>query len=136
VLVAAAVAVAAWQLGGTTHGPPAAPVEAAAAAPSLKLVVTSPATAHVAPVRTSVLRIAAMRGDCWLAVRVGSASGRRVYVGFLRQGGTIEFGLHRRLWIRLGDPTAVAVTLNGKPVSNLPRLAASVLVSATGWSPA
>src|SRR5205823_6540837 len=74
VLVAAAVAVAAWQLGGTTHGPPAAPVEAAAAAPSLKLVVTSPATAHVAPVRTSVLRIAAMRGDCWLAVRVGSAS--------------------------------------------------------------
>jgi hypothetical protein len=83
-----------------------------------------------------VLRLAAVHGTCWVDVHVGSASGRRLYVGFLRPGGTMAFGLRRRLWLRLGNPAALSVTVDGKLVSQLPRLATSVLFSASGWQPA
>jgi cytoskeleton protein RodZ len=135
-LVAVAAAVLTWRVGGSHHGAPPVPIAAAAAAPSLKVTLAKPKPLHVAPVHTSVLRLAALRGDCWLDVRFGSASGRRVWVGFLRRGGTMEFGLRRRLWLRLGNPVAVRVTLDGKPVSGLPGLATSVVFSASGWQPA
>ena len=136
VLLGVGAAVLTWRVGGSHHGAPPAPIEAAAAAPSLTVAVGKPKPAHVAPARASVLRLTAVHGDCWLDVRFGSASGRRIYVGFLRKGGTMEFGLRRRLWLRLGNPVALTVTLDGKPVSHLAGLATSVLVSATGLQPA
>jgi cytoskeleton protein RodZ len=136
VLLVVGAAALAWRVGTSNHGTHAPPIDAAAAAPSLKVAVAKPRTAHVAPVGAGVLRLSAVRGTCWLDVHFGSASGRRVYVGFLRPGATIEFGLQQRLWVRLGNPPALAVTLNGTPVSNLPDVAVSMLVSASGWSPA
>jgi cytoskeletal protein RodZ len=136
VLLGVAAAVLTWRVGGSHHVAQPTPIEAAAAAPSLQVTLSKPKPARATTVHTSVLRLAAVRGDCWLDVRFGSASGRRVWVGFLRRGGTMEFGLRRRLWLRLGNPVAVSVTLDGKPVSGLPGLATSVLFSASGWQPA
>src|SRR5207249_12315204 len=77
VLVGLAAAVLTWRVGGSHHVAQPAPIEAAAAAPTLKVTLGQPNPIDLAPARTSVLRLAAVRGDCWLDVRFGSASGRR-----------------------------------------------------------
>jgi hypothetical protein len=127
-------AVVAWRVDGS-HGKRPAAAPAADKTPKVKLVVNAAVPPSVEPLtpHTAVLRLSAVGGDCWLAVHVGSANGKRVWIGFLRRGQTIRFGLRHRLWVRFGNPDVLAVRLNGKPVGNLPHAAASVLVDATGW---
>jgi cytoskeleton protein RodZ len=77
------------------------------------------------------LVILAIRGECWLSVRVGSRAGEVLYEGLLEEGQTLRFK-KRKLWIRLGAPQNLTVRLNGKAVSRLPKETANVAVSAAG----
>lgn len=90
---------------------PAAPKQRAAAA------AKRPAAAPSGP---ATLVVRASRGNCWVAVRVGSASGPVLYERVLGQGGTLRFGLRQKLWVRLGAPWNADVTLRGKPLGALP----------------
>jgi hypothetical protein len=68
------------------------------------------------------LVVRAARGDCWIAVRVGSATGPVLYRRILAHGGTVRFPLSKqRLWVRLGAPWNADVVVRGKRVGGLPR---------------
>ncbi|HEY6018292.1 MAG TPA: RodZ domain-containing protein [Gaiellaceae bacterium] len=73
-----------------------------------------------APAGPATLVVRASRGDCWVAVRVGSSSGPVLYERVLAQGGTLRFGLGKKLWVRLGAPWNADVTLRGKTLGALP----------------
>jgi hypothetical protein len=76
--------------------------------------------------------ISATRGRCWLIVRAGGAHGIVVYQGTLDQGEVKTFRFTTRLWIRMGDPTNVDVTLDGKPVAGLPTSPSNVILTRAG----
>lgn len=80
---------------------------------------------------TPRLVITAVRGDSWLSVRVGSASGGTLYQGVLKKGRTVIFK-RKRLWIRMGAPQRLDATLDGEALSSLPTRTAAVVVTAAG----
>jgi cytoskeleton protein RodZ len=59
------------------------------------------------------LELAALRGDCWLEIHAGSQRGPLLYEGILARGGSLELA-RRFLWIRIGAPSSLVVSLNGK----------------------
>jgi len=130
VAVAATIAaLAAWRLGGSSKppqssAPPAAGSLAAAAAPPQATITTAPATTTAPPAvvsaRPVLTSITAARGPCWLLVRAGGPNGKVLFEGTLEQGAAKEFRFVTRLWVRMGRPDALDVTLAGKPVSGLP----------------
>jgi cytoskeleton protein RodZ len=63
--------------------------------------------------------LTAAHGECWLSVRVGSATGRLLYEGTLSQGGSRRFA-SRLLWIRTGAPWNLSIRLNERLVNGLP----------------
>ena len=65
------------------------------------------------------LEIVAARGDYWLQVRRGSASGPLVYEGILERGRSVSFA-DRRLWLRFAVGDHLDVTVNGKRVTGFP----------------
>lgn len=67
---------------------------------------TSRSRARPAAARPAPLVLSATRGDCWLLVRRGGASGPVLYEGTLRQGSTVRFAAPR-VWVRLGAPGMV-----------------------------
>ena len=79
--------------------------------------------------------IDAARGPCWLEVHAGSSTGKLLYTGVLEQGKTLSFE-KTVLWIRFGAPENVDLTLNGKPLRNVPQGSANVLVTPRGTRPA
>jgi hypothetical protein len=81
--------------------------------------------------RLADLRVTAATGDCWLEIRVGSATGTVLHSGVLAQGQTLHFR-RRALWIRAGAPLYLALTLNGKPAEDFPLTTADALVTARG----
>lgn len=64
------------------------------------------------PTRIS-LTISATRGDCWVEVRAGSATGTMLYAGTLPTGRTIKFS-RPKVWLRLGAASHVDVVVNGE----------------------
>jgi len=74
----------------------------------------------------SVVVLTAARGDSWVEIHVGSASGKPLYAGTLTQGHRIHYR-QSRLWIRLGRASNLDATVDGKPAT-LPLGTASVLV--------
>jgi hypothetical protein len=91
----------------------------------------TPAAPHV--VR---LTIGATAGTCWFEARVGSPTGRLLGERTLAIGETTR--LHgRRIWLRLGAPGSVRVTLNGRPL-HLPASAGPInlLLTPHGARPA
>jgi cytoskeletal protein RodZ len=80
---------------------------------------TTRRTATTKPVAKapSTLVVHAARGDCWVEVRIGSENGKVVAERTLAEGGTLRFGLGQKLWVRLGAPSNVDVTVRGKPVT-------------------
>jgi cytoskeletal protein RodZ len=116
--------VAVWQLGFTTAKRTAIPPAANAAAPIRH--VAQPKAKHVAPKRHVVaapatLVVRAARGDCWVLVRAGSATGPVLYERLLGRGGVVRFGLKQKLWVRLGAPWNADVTARGKALGPFPR---------------
>jgi cytoskeletal protein RodZ len=117
--------VAVWQLGFTTAKRTAIP-QAANAAEPVRHVAKPRAAKHTAPRRHVVaapatLVVRATRGDCWVLVRVGSATGPVLYERILGRGGVVRFGLKQQLWVRLGAPWNADVTARGKALGPFPR---------------
>jgi Helix-turn-helix domain/RodZ C-terminal domain len=111
---------------GSTNGPkqPAAPAAATSAAQGAAL-----GTKHVAHKRrlapelaTLVLR--ATNGRCWIEAHAASRTGKQLYFSTLEQGRSLRL-TRKRIWIRLGAPSALSTTLNGKVVA-LPRTSSPV----------
>ena len=115
VVAAASVAVVAWRHGGSRPK-----LETAAAPPRVvhhtKRRVTKPA---VAPKPTFAV-VRAVRDISWLSVRVGGPSGREIYRGTLQLGHSLRLGLARGIWLRMGRPQALDITVGGRLVRNLP----------------
>ena len=140
VIVVIIGAVAAFELTGSSNsgqGPP--PTTSIHTTTS---VSTTPKKHHQHPKRPAVVLpsravLVASRGDSWLWVRAGSASGPTVYEGTLLQGKTLPVNLkHGPVWIRVGDPPNVDVRLGGKLVHGLPTQAGNVLLTRRGIQPA
>jgi len=138
-VVGAAVAgLAAWRLAGSSTPPsrarpPSGAGSVAAAAPSPTATATTPAVTvpavSTAPVFTS---ISAARGRCWLLVRAGGPNGKLLFEGVLEQGQAKRFQVQQRLWVRMGRPSALDITLAGKLVNGLPSSPSNVLLTRSG----
>ena len=103
------------------------PAPARAPSPSPPAAAASlPETLLPATARTG-LEIVAARGDSWLQVRRGSASGPVVYEGILEHGRSASFAAHR-LWLRFAVGDHLDVTVNGKRATGLPSLAGNAAV--------
>ncbi len=78
------------------------------------------------------LVLTAVAGDSWLSVRAGNARGEQLYTGTLEQGQKQTF-TRKRLWLQVGQPAALKVTLNGFRISDFPgESGAVVVVTANG----
>jgi cytoskeleton protein RodZ len=107
---------------GTTKSPPASTGSGPTAGS------TTPSGATLAR-----LVLTAARGDCWVRVHKNSATGALVYSGTMEEGQTLRF-VARRLWITLGNASALEAKLNGKPVADFP-IAGTVVVTHKGIRP-
>jgi hypothetical protein len=54
-------------------------------------------------------------GRCWVEIRQSSPDGQVLYQGVLLAGQTRTLG--GSVWVRLGNPTAVSLTVNGKALA-------------------
>ena len=134
VLGAVVAGLAAWGMGGLGAGSPTAstagaPLHVAAAAAASAPVVKT--TQAVAP-PTETTRITASRGRCWLLVRTGGPGGQILFQGVLAQGQTLRYPLGRRLWVRMGRPGNVDISLGGHRVNGLPAQPGNVLLTRDG----
>lgn len=64
------------------------------------------------------LLLTATRGDCWVEVRSGSATGSPLYSGTLTSGRSLRFN-RPKLWLRLGAASNVDIIVNGR-LSSVP----------------
>lgn len=105
-------------------------------APATTAETTPPPTPPSAPaspkVRFAKLVLSAVRGDCWVQVRAGSANGRLIYEGTVQQGQTQRFARWTRLWLELGAPSNLNAHLNGRSVKDFPEQPSIVIVTAKG----
>jgi len=137
VLGAAVAGLAAWRLGGTTHGtpqssaPPPVGGSVAGASPS---VAAPPKTTQppATPAKPTFTSVSAARGRCWLLVRAGGPNGTVLFEGVLEQGQAKRFPVTSRLWLRMGNPTALDITLAGKPVDGLPATPSNLVLTRSG----
>jgi cytoskeleton protein RodZ len=74
---------------------------------------TTAEAASAPKAKVAKLVLTAARGDCWVEVRRGSATGELVYSGTMEEGQTQRF-IGRRLWITVGDARVLDARLNGK----------------------
>ena len=74
-----------------------------------------PAVAPKPPAKSSAVRliVTAKRGNCWLEVHSGSATGRILFQGTLERGQRKLF-TGRKLWITLDRPENLGAILNGR----------------------
>jgi hypothetical protein len=54
-------------------------------------------------------------GECWTEILRRNPSGRTLYVATMMAG--TRHAVRGPVWIRLGDPTAVTITVNGTKVT-------------------
>jgi hypothetical protein len=128
-VVAVAAVVAALNAFGSSSAP-SARMQAdlsnvANAAPTVKLAVRIAPIARraVAPVGTTkpaVALIRAVNSRSWLSVRLGGANGREVFRGFLNHGHKLAYELKQNVWLRIGRPHALAITIGRNRVNGLP----------------
>ena len=128
--IAVAVAgAAAWKLGSNgkaVHTQTTGTVTTAAQAPVRK----PPAAAPPAAPAFAVFRAA--RGSCWLLVRSSGPAGPVLYEKTLAQGSTLRLPVGRALWVRIGAPWNLDLSIAGRAVPALPTTPANVLVSRRG----
>src|SRR5262245_51815156 len=139
-IVAIVAAVAAWQLSSSSGGKQGAqPTPRTTTTPTPPAAHPPPQTKpkkHVVVALPSRAVVVASRGNSWLWVRSGSASGPTVYEGTLLQGKTLPVNLKSGpVWIRIGAPT-VDIRLGGKLVHGLPTQVGNVLLTRRGIQPA
>jgi hypothetical protein len=76
---------------------------------------TSAATTTTAPVPPVVLVVHATRGDSWVELHAGTATGRTLYRGTLHQGDTAR-ARAATVWARFGSLGNLDLVVNGKPL--------------------
>jgi helix-turn-helix protein/uncharacterized protein DUF4115 len=141
-IVAIVAAVAAWRLSGSSGNgkqaaPPVSTPTTTATTPTTQKKKAKKHRHHVVAALPSRAVLVASRGDCWLWIRSGGASGPTVYEATLTQGKTLPVDLRKGpVWIDVGDPPSLDVRLGGKLVKGLPTQAGSVLLTRTGLKPA
>jgi cytoskeleton protein RodZ len=146
VLALAIAGLAAWGMGGST------PSAAKTGASALRVQDASAATAT--PVKTRAIPhaqplpieaaappavglakktvISATRGRCWLSVRTGGPNGQILFQGVLEQGRTLRYTLGHRIWVRMGRPGNVDISLGRDLVHGLPAQPGNVLLTRSG----
>ena len=139
VIVAIVAGLAAWQLSSSSDGKQGTPPTTSAPTTTASHHTTTTKShkkKHVVAALPSSAVVVASRGNSWLWVRSGSASGPTVYQGTLLQGKTLPVSLKKgSVWIRIGDPPSVDVRLGGKLVHGLPTQAGNVLLTRRGLKP-
>ncbi len=139
-IVAVVAGVAAWQLDRPSKTAHRTTTDTSATTTSTRSTGHKQKHRRKPPVAAALPRhavLVASRGDCWLWVRSGSASGPTVYEGTLLLGKTLPIDLKSgAVWIDVGNPPGLDVRLGGKLVPGLPRQTGSVLLSRRGLSPA
>ena len=120
VLVVGAVvgALVAWRQSGSPSRPHVA--VAAAAGPKVVQHAKQHTTKPVVAPKPTFALVRATRDRSWLLVRIGGPNGRQIYTGTLEQGQSLKLGLARGLWLRMGRPQALDITVGGRLVRNLP----------------
>jgi hypothetical protein len=106
----------------------------AAAAAALPPTGTTPNAGSSAKPATlaKMTVIQAPRGRCWLSIRAGGPNGAIVFEGVLEQGKMLRLPLRHDLWVRMGAPTALDITVGDKRVNGLPVQAGNVLLTRSG----
>jgi hypothetical protein len=134
VLGAVVAAVAALGMGGG-----GSPKGALATPPAVKHVVkAAPVLPPAATPKTSVALtkattvISTARGRSWLQIRTGGPTGPVVYEGVLEQGKSLHYTLGQALWVRMGRPDNLDISLGGRLVGGLPAVPANVLLTRSG----
>jgi cytoskeleton protein RodZ len=137
-LVAVVAAVVYLGSGGGSSSAGAGPAGAThpghAAPPATSTVESTTAgTGAPAPpqARPRALVMVATQGDVWLLVRAGSATGKVLYQNTLASGRRLTF-LRRRLWVRVGAPWNLAVTVGRRRLTVPLQAPGDILVTATG----
>lgn len=131
VLGAAVAAFAALGLGtsSSSNAPDRAPASAPAPKPVAKAV---PVTAAASAPRQKTTVISARRGRSWLLIRTGSSSGPILFEGILEQGKTLHYTLQHALWVRMGRPTNLDISLGGHTVTGLRAAPGNLLLTRSG----
>jgi len=88
-------------------------------------VTTPAATTPSAPASTVVV-LAAVRGDSWFSARAGSESGRVLDERVLAQGESVRLRA-KRIWLSIGAAGNVEVTVDGAPTALSPGTVSVVL---------
>jgi len=104
--VVAALIIAAWRFGGG-----ASPSHTATPPAKTRAKRTEPKTSHL----VVQAKGGAKGGSSFLQVRLGSGSGRAVFQGTLERGERQDFTA-KRLWLSIGTPEHLLLTLNGRPL--------------------
>ena len=65
-------------------------------------------------------------------MRLGGPNGREVYRGTLEVGQHLKYGLDHSIWVRMGRPLALDITLAGKAVGGLPSSPSNLLLTRAG----
>ena len=132
VLSVVVFAASAWRPGAA----PRPGVEAArAAAPRhLHAKPLGMPVAPVPPARAAPPKLARIHatGRSWFSIRVGGPAGREIFRGFLDRGQALRYRLDRKVWVRIGDPRAVVVTIGSRTVRGLPGTPANLLLTNAG----
>lgn len=123
-------------LDGKKHPAASPPPTASSPPPTLPTATTT--TRAVAPparpkpkARVVRLALTASRGRCWLEARAGSPNGRVLDSGMLEAGQSLRLA-GRRIWIRLGAPTQLDATVDGRRAELPPTTPVNVVVTASG----
>jgi hypothetical protein len=86
---------------------------------------------HTTPVRPKVALVRATKGRSWFSVRVGGPNGKEIFRGFLDRGHRLSYPLGT-VWMRIGRPHAVVVTIGSRAVNGLPGTPANLLLTRDG----
>jgi len=132
-------AATAWRPGAE----PRPAVEAASAAtpekkfvprgmPIAPVVVAKPVKAAKPSPKPKTATIRVTRSSSWFSVRLGGPAGKEIFRGFLGRGETLRYRLDRKVWLRIGRPRAVLVTIGKRPVHGLPGTPANLLLTNAG----
>lgn len=136
-VVGAAVAgLVAWRLSGSSTTPPhsTTPPAAAASTPSVETHTPKPKRTTTPSVAAGPVRTAITANDrCWILVRDGGPNGTVLFEGTLEPGQAKHFQFTTQLWVRMGRPDVLDITVAGKPITTtLPAGPANVLLTRTG----
>ena len=129
VLGAVAAALVAWQ-----SGSPSRPHArgGAAAGPAVVHHAKRHTTKPVVTPKPTFTLVRATRDRSWLSVRIGGPNGREIYTGTLEQGQALKLGLAHGIWLRMGRPLALDITIGKRLVTGLPADPANILLTRDG----